>query len=273
LVQVSSWESKFFLNKGRGPAEFSNLFFSGQKQGDSILFRNSPIKSAWIWPNALFNETDQSVKIIHEPSRTFLSAHVFDFVEKWVFNSLGSDGYLVFMDKKNEKSFFSAFPEISKAFIDESAKGYVFYSSMRFHPQKRKIASALRYFPYLLIINEKGEFEKVIQTQPDFVQPEFPEGQIIPLGNAEIHYLRVELSDDYIFLFRPGLRVEQSDLEAKPVLEVYDWKGNPITLLTFDRLVANLDFDFESGKCYGISFCEKEHRIFLVEGDLPSGLF
>mgnify|MGYP000929008659 CR=1 FL=1 len=273
LVRVSDWESKFFLKKGSGPLEFSNLIFSGHKQGDSLLLRNSPKQSVWLRPKALFNEELQSVQIIHEPNREYSSAHVFDLGEKWVFNSLGDDGFLVFLDKNHKEPLISALPPVFEAPQDESVKGYVFYSSMRFQPEKRKIVSALRYFPYLIINNEKGEFEKVIQTQPNFEQPEFPEGQIIPVGNTEVHYLRVELSDDFIFLYRPGLKLEQSELEAKPVLEVFDWKGNPIALLTFDRFVGNLDFDFEKGKCYGISFCEKEHRIFLVEGDLPLSLF
>jgi hypothetical protein len=270
ITRLSDKKSKMFITKGNGPAEFLSLTFSGHKQGDSIYFRNHPLASVWIHPGKLFEDKSYGINKIKEPEIISLAGNVFHLEDKWVFSDVYEGrGLLVFSDTAGNLLHTSElYPELSYN-INNEHNGYVHYSTTSYNPNKEKFAIALRYFPYLIISDTEGNYSKIIQTQNNYREPVFKNQELIPDAESEIFYGSIEVSDKYIYLFRPNITVGDNEMQAKPAIEVYDWNGKAICRVKFDKFVGGIDFDFENGKIYGLTLCLEEFKIYTFESTIP----
>jgi len=271
MIDLESGEIKGIMRKGRGPAEFLSLNFTGHRQGDSLLFRTGS-SLYWLNPNSLWeNQNPQLTERINPISEPYIDC--FHLENQWAYTSLAGDYSIVFVDENGTPSHNTPFyPPLDFAEVQENI-AYRYYSSTSYSDSKNLLVTALRYFPLIVISDMNGEIVKVIQTSDEVNLPEFDSHGMAPQPNTTFYYDRVILSPDRIFAFR--LNAKASDLESlvfNPILEVFDFKGNPILMVNFSEPFSGLDIDFDRGIIYGATFCKESFQSVLKKVEIPANL-
>ena len=288
IIRLKDLQSKHFIKKGRGPGEMSRANFSGHMVGDSLFIRNAPESSIWINPKKLFNnkhkENGETFKKISDPTPISQNENVFFIEDNWVFNDYSSSnghlGFFVFLDKKGEIIKKTDYiPELSYQ-INKNTKGYAYLTTTRINESQKKFVSALKYFPFFIITTNDGEYELVVQTEKDYLEPEFKEGEIHPDFRSEFFYAGVVLSEKYIFLYRLNMTLGelvnyfsgQGGLpETSPGFEVYTWEGKPVCYLKINKVIIGPSIDFEKGVVYGLVL-DPDIGYNIVKGDISPNI-
>lgn len=288
VIRVKDFQSKYFIQKGRGPGEMFRANFSGHISGDSLLIRNTPESSLWINPHKLFSEkqfkNDEKFIKIPDPAPIYQNENVFNFQGNWVFNDYSSDeghlGFFVFLNSKGEIVKKTDYiPELSYK-LDERIIGYAYITTTRINESQTRFVSALKYFPYFIITDIDGEYEVVVQTEKSYLEPVFKEGEINPSFESEFFYGSVILTDKYIFLYRLNMTLGelvnyfsgQVDRQAtKTGFEVYTWQGKPVCYLEINKLLVNPAIDFKEGIIYALEF-DPNSGYDIVKGHLPENI-
>ena len=269
VVSLSSMQNKFFINKGKGPAEMQNAYFSGHQSGDSLLLINSPSYYAWVHPARMFNDEDYFFNKRQDTYVPFQNINVFQIQDNWIYNDLDGEGFFVFRDKSGAMMNSVDFLPIS-SYAAENNQGYVYYSWTRYNEYHKVFVSALRYFPFLLFTDNEGLYKKIIQTQQNYREPVFPNQKKMPDEGAQIFNLGVQTSESYIYLYNPNLKVGDQETKADPTIEVFSWEGEPVLELRLNALVGAVVFDFENGKGYGLKFFPDQFRLGIAEIKIPA---
>ncbi len=271
MIDLESGDKKIIFSKGRGPTEFLSLNFTGHRQGDSLLFRTGS-SLYWLNPNYLWeNQNPQVTEIVNPISDYYINC--FQLEKQWAYTSLAGDYSIVFIDENGTSSHNTPFyPPLDFAEPQENI-AYRYYSSSSYSDSKNLFVTALRYFPLIIISDMNGEIVNVIQTSKEVNLPEFDSHGMAPQPNTTFYYDRVVLSHDRIFAFR--LNAKASDLESfvfNPILEVFDFKGNPILMVNFSEPFSVLDIDFNKGIIYGATFCKESFQPILEKVEIPADL-
>ncbi len=273
LIQVINPGSKTtrkLIAKGNGPSEFSRLYFSGHAQGDSLYFRNLALKSAWVHPHRLLEDDAHALLSIDEPGFLSDSENVFQFDSMWVYTGLKGDAFMSFA--RNDGQVIKSiehFPETGYK-VDGSTKGYLFYSNTTYNENKEIFVSALRFFPYLMLTDIHGNVVRIIKTRKDFAVPQIVQGEIMPDINSMYYYDQVLSSERFIYALRLNATLQElGELKAAPVLEVFDWSGNAVGEIHFDRFIGGIAIDYDNGILYAGSFCLESLTPVLVKCQLP----
>ncbi len=268
VVHLDDLKNKFFINKGHGPSEFFSAYYSGQKTGDSILLVNTPAFYSWVDPGKLYNGTEMEVKKNHALYMPPQNMNVFLVNENWIFNDMEGSGFLVSYDQKGSLRYLTEFFPKS-TYATEVNRGYVYYAWSRYNKNKEIVVSALRYFPYIIFTDIEGQIKKVVQTRERFKEPVFPNEALLPEDGTEIFNLGIQVSDKYVYLYNPGLKAGESELNANPIIEVYNWEGDPVAEIKLNALVGTVDYDFASGRAFGLKFSAEELKLSVAEIFIP----
>lgn len=257
-----------FILKGNGPGEFTQLYFSGHHAGDSILLRSLSGMAAWVSPSKLFNDSTYLITKISEPNEINNAENVFNFGNEWAYTDLSGEAFMIFLNNDGTiKQKVDHYPKLDVYYEDET-KGYLYYSNTTWNSKKEMFVSAMRYFPHLLILDKKGNLKKIIQTRMDFISPQFTQGDLLPQKDAEYFYDQVVTSDDYIFALRMNATLNDlATLQNQPILEVFDWDGNGICEVEFDRFLGGFSLDQATGKLYAGSICFDTYKQILLMGE------
>lgn len=269
VVRMDDMQSGFFIGKGNGPSEFHSLQYSGHKQGDSLLLRTSHRTSAWVRPAKLLNNEPVDLQKISEPVQAgSLASNVFHFPWGWMRTDLMDQHLVVFQDAQGNPTRTVPYgPDLSYDIREEDA-GYIYYSTSSYNASQQKFVTALWYFPYFFIYG-KDEEPIAVRTQKDYQEPVFELQKTLPVSGTKTYYDHAKSSDKYIYLYKTNLSVGQPEEEAEPVVEIFDWQGNKVAKVGFDRKVGMMDFDFANGIIYGLSYCFEENRLFVVKAQVP----
>lgn len=285
VIRVKDFQSKHFIRKGRGPGEMFQANFSGHISGDSILLRNTPESSLWINPHKLFTGLDlkynEELTKIFDPVPIYQNENVFNIGENWAFNDYSSEeghrGFLVFINSGGEITKFTDFIPPVSYHLDQNVIGYAYLTTTRINESQTKFVSALKYFPFFIITSIDGEYERVLQTKSDYLEPKFTEGEINPGLESEFFYGNVVLTEKYIFLYRLNMTLgelvnyfsgQEEPLTSKTGFEVYTWQGEPVCYLEINKLLVSPTIDFKNGIIYGLEF-DPESGYEIVKGSIP----
>jgi len=264
---IKTNRTEYSILKGNGPGEFTQLYFSGHQAGDSLLLRSLSGMAAWVSPSRLFNDSTYLITKIIEPEEISNAENVFNFEKEWVYTDLSGEAFMIFLnDEGSITRKVDHFPVLEEQYRDET-KGYLYYSNTTWNSKKEMFVSAMRYFPYLLIFDKKGNTRKIIQTRKDFIHPQITQGNLLPEKDTEYFYDQVVTTDNYIFALRMnGTLNDLATLQNQPILEVFDWDGNGICEIEFDRFLGGFSLDQATGKLYAGSICFDTYKQILVIG-------
>ncbi|MFW5760634.1 MAG: BF3164 family lipoprotein [Cyclobacteriaceae bacterium] len=260
-----------FIAKGSGPGEFLQLYFSGHRQGDSLYFRNLSGEGAWLHPVKIKENPNYEFTRINEPDFLANAENVFHFETSWAYTDLNGESFMIIKDKHGvELQRVEHFPPVSYP-VEGATKGYLYYSNTTYNDHHRKFVSGLRYFPYLIITNHDGAVVRIIKTGKEYAEPVIRQGELTPQSDTEYFYDQVVTTDEYIYALRMNTTLEVlSSLQFNPVLEVFDWSGNAMYELQFDRLVGGITIDNENGFMYGGSICYERYVPVLVRATIDA---
>ncbi len=285
IVRTHDSQTKHFIRRGRGPGEMFQANFSGHISGDSILMRNTPESSFWINPDLLFNGerigNNRKVIEVFDPAIINQNENVFNIGENWIFNDYSSNrmhnGFFVFLNSKGEIEKKTDYIPALSYTMAEDLIGYAYLTTTRINKSQTRFVSALKYFPYFIITNIDGEYELIVQTEEDYIEPKFKEGEINPEFESEFFYGSVLVSENHIFLYRLNLPLSAlvdyfSDQKNQPLIntgfEVYTWQGRKVCYLEVNKLLVSPSIDFENGIIYGLEF-DPESGYDIVKGNIP----
>lgn len=288
IVRTHDSQSKHFIRKGRGPGEMFQANFSGHISGGSILMRNTPESSFWIDPDLLFTgqsiNNDRAILEIFDPIAINQNENVFNIGENWMFNDYSSNGkhhgFFVFLNSRGEIVKKTDYIPALSYSIAENLIGYAYLTASRINNSQTRFVSALKYFPYFIVTNIDGEYELIVQTEEDYLEPKFKEGENNPEFESEFFYGSVVVSEKHIFLYRLNLPLGAlvdyfSGQEKQPLIntgfEVYTWQGKAVCYLEVNKLLVSPAIDFENGIIYGLEF-DPDSGYDIVKGNIPESI-
>ena len=110
-----------------------------------------------------------------------------------------------------------------------------------------KFASFFNQVKMFRIYKTDGTLEKeqIMKTQDDFFEGEWVR------ENAISYYSIVKATNNYIFAICENQHSHDL-LQNKPILEIWDWNGNPIASIQMDRPVSGFDVSDDNKQIYFI---------------------
>lgn len=266
IVSLSDRQSKTFISKGNGPSEMRQAYFSGHKSGDSLMLMDAPGNYAWIHPARMFHESDYSVMKIQGTYIPPQNMNVFQIKDQWVYNDLEGEGYLVIKDRNGMMTESVDYYPASE-YANDQSRAYVYYSWSRYNDRHQTLVSALRYFPFIIFTDIEAGRQRIVQTRSSYNKPVFING--MPEDGVPVYNLGLQTSDDYIYMYNPGFNTGEPETEIDPAIEVYNWKGDPMLELRLNNIVGAVDFDFKTGRGYGLMMFSEENRLGITEIIIP----
>jgi hypothetical protein len=171
--------------------------------------------------------------------------------------------YIRYNANSKEVDYFGNYPKLyPKKYSDKFWLIYMNLSAVK--PDRLNFVSVGYNIKSLSIYNNMGKLTKeVIMKAPDNL---FLNQSINP--EILIFYDAVKVTDKYIYAICENSKHDNL-LNNIPYLEIWDWSGNPIALIKFDRSVAAFEVTKDDKKIY---FIDRQSRDKIFRVDLTGFL-
>ena len=143
------------------------------------------------------------------------------------------------------------FPDLG-AGIDNSIARQIYFGEIHKQPSGNRIACIAQ--PGLLSIVEYEDNNLDIVTQFETVKPSFTinENRPVKKRDSKMGYIISSVSKKYIYIGYDDKPMQPSGASSKYVL-VFDWEGNPKTLLELDHPVVAFTVDADDSKIHAVT--------------------
>ncbi|HCY01430.1 MAG TPA: hypothetical protein DG754_14935 [Bacteroidales bacterium] len=267
LVDLKTKTVKKFGLRGRGPNEFlyiSDAYSDDYKEVVTIVDVNS--KNVYsISYDDILNCDLANAKQLKLPTSITISTMIRITSNGWVYGDLTGDAMVMQLAKNGNVLKFDHQPKLPYS-LNQNTKAYAYYSAIAYNSALNKTIVALRYFPYVYILNEDGTLYKTIKTTEKYEVPIFKNNSLLPSASSMIYCWEVHTTEKHIYIGNAGItqaEFEQDELNGTSIL-VYDWDGNQISEIKTDFAFANLAFDFKNKKIYGSSTKDMYHCVSWI---------
>lgn len=255
VIDLKSGNTRAFGLRGKGPNEFLNIMdIYNDTENHVVHLADADHGKIFSLPHSsILQASTDGMTQTPMPMKRTLFTQMFPTKDGVAYTPLnGAD--LLTIQNNNGETFSLAHPDLLPYELHGEQKAYMYYSAMAHCAKRNKTVLALRYFPYFLIINHKGEVEKTVQTRAKYTDPRFAGNTINPTDETQIFYWQVVLSDSHIYLLDAG--VTQRDYVndvIKTSIEIYRWDGTPVERITPDYMFGNIVINPKTKDIYGIS--------------------
>lgn len=144
------------------------------------------------------------------------------------------------------------FPRLG-AGIDNSIARQIYYGEIHKQPSRNRIACVAQ--PGLLSILDYKDNNLKIVIQFETIKPSFTlkeNNRAVRKRDLKMGYVISSVSEKYIYIGYDDKPMQQSGASCKYVL-VFDWEGNPKTLLELDHPVVAFTVDADDSKIHAVT--------------------
>lgn len=168
--------------------------------------------------------------------------------------------YIRYNTNSNEIDYFGSYPKLySNKYFDNFWLIYMNVTVVK--PDQSKFASVGYFIKSLTIYNNNGSLckELIMRASDDLL------GEESINQRAPIYYDAIKATNKYIYAICEDTQHDKV-LDNLPILEVWDWNGNPVTMFKLDRPVAAFEVRDDDKKIYFIDR-KTQDRIFTYDLD------
>ncbi|MDD2197764.1 MAG: BF3164 family lipoprotein [Bacteroidales bacterium] len=267
LVDLKTKTVKKFGLRGRGPNEFlyiSDAYNDDYKEVVTIVDVNS--KNVYsISYDDILNCDLTNAKQLKLPTSITIFTAIRITSNGWVYGDLSGNAMVTQLTNNGALLKFEHQPKLPYS-LNQNTKAYAYYSAIAYNSELNKTIVALRYFPYVYILNEDGTLYKTIKTTEKYEVPIFKNNSLLPSESSMIYCWEVHTNEKHIYIGNAGITqgdFEQDNLKGTSIL-VYDWDGNQVSEIKADFAFVTLAFDFKNKKIYGNSTKDMYHCVSRI---------
>ncbi|MDD3744013.1 MAG: BF3164 family lipoprotein [Lentimicrobiaceae bacterium] len=256
LIDLKTDSVKKFGLRGRGPDEFlyiSDAYNDNHEKIITLVDEHSKSVYRVTYEDMLNCDLTNAQQLKLPASiSSFTSIRLTN--KGWAYGDLTGDAMVKLLAKDGSVSRFNYQPQLPYT-LDKSTKAYAYYSAITYNSKLNKTVVALRYFPYVFILNDNGTLYRTIKTDEKYDLPIFKNENLVPAESSMIYCWEVHTTDKHIYVVNAG--VTQGEFEQEILrgtnIQIYDWEGNQVSEIKTDFAFVNLALDLNNGKIYGSS--------------------